>query len=84
MQKARQKEASDSVFTLDDLIQESIEMNNFLKKKMESPIQNTQSLSKFFSRKIKLQNSSKKKFLGKKFFSTNCKLNINNQIRLIV
>ena len=34
MQKARQKEASDSVFTLDDLIQESIEMNNFLKKKM--------------------------------------------------
>ena len=50
MQKARQKEASDSVFTLDDLIQESIEMNNFLKKKMESPIQNTQSLNKFFSR----------------------------------
>ena len=62
MQKARQKEASDSVFTLDDLIQESIEMNNFLKKKMESPIQNTQSLNKFFSRKIKLQNSSKKIF----------------------
>ena len=62
MIKAKQKEASDSVFTLDELIQESIEMNNFLKKKMESPIQNTQSLSKFFSRKIKLQNSSKKNF----------------------
>jgi len=62
MKKARQNEVSDSVFTLDDLIQESIEMNNFLKKKIESPILNTQSLSKFFSRKIKLQNSSKKNF----------------------
>ena len=49
MIKAKQKEQSDSVFTLDDLIQESIEMNNFLKKKMESShISNTQSLNKFF------------------------------------
>ena len=63
MIKERPKGASDSVFTLDDLIQESIEMNNFLKKKMEIPMLNTQSLSKFFSRKIKLQNSSKKNFL---------------------
>ena len=61
MIKAKQKEQSDSVFTLDDLIQESIEMNNFLKKKMESShISNTQSLNKFFFRKIKLQNASRK------------------------
>ena len=63
MIKAKQKEASDSVFTLDELIQESIEMNNFIKNKIETSSHYTQSLSKFFSRKIKLQNCSKINFL---------------------
>ena len=49
MIKSKQKEASESAFTLDELIQESIEMNNFLKKKIDFPIPNTQSLNKFFS-----------------------------------
>ena len=63
MKKSKQKENSDSVFTLDELIQESIENNNFLKKKMDTcPIPNTQSLNQFFTRKIKLQNSSQKVF----------------------
>ena len=62
MIKARQKEESDSVFTLDELIQESIEMNNFIKKKIESPVSSSLSLNKFFSKKIKLHNSSKKNF----------------------
>ena len=62
MMKARQKEESDSVFTLDELIQESIEMNNFIKKKIESPVSASLSLNKFFSKKIKLHNTSKKNF----------------------
>ena len=62
MIKAKIKEASDSVFTLDELIQESIEMNNFIKNKMENSSAYTQSLNKFFSRKIKLQNCSKINF----------------------
>ena len=62
MIKAKIKEASDSVFTLDELIQESIEMNNFIKNKMENSSAYTQSLNKFFSRKIKLKNCSKINF----------------------
>ena len=62
MIKARPKEESDSVFTLDELIQESIEMNNFIKKKIESPVSSSLSLNKFFSKKIKLHNSFKKNF----------------------
>ena len=63
MIKARPKEESDSVFTLDELIQESIEMNNFIKKKIESPVSSSSlSLNKFFSKKIKLHNSFKKNF----------------------
>jgi hypothetical protein len=62
MKKIKQKEASESVFTLDDLIQESIEMNNFIKKKINNQISNSPSLNKFFSQKISLHNSSKKNF----------------------
>ena len=62
MIKAKQKEPSDSIFTLDDLIQESIEMNNFLKQKISSTSPNYQSLTNFFSQKIKLNNSFKKNF----------------------
>ena len=62
MIKARQKEESDSIFTLDELFQESIEMNNFIKKKIESPISTSFSQNKFFSKKIKLHNCSKKNF----------------------
>ena len=62
MIKAKQKEPSDSIFTLDDLIQESIEMNNFLKQKISSTSPNYQSLTNFFSQKIKLHNSFKKIF----------------------
>lgn len=63
MIKAKQKEPSDSIFTLDDLIQESIEMNNFLKQKMSSPTSpDYLSLTNFFSQKIKLHNTTKKNF----------------------
>ena len=56
------KEANDNTFTLDDLIQESLEMNNFLKGKTNKPSHDEnyyENLSKFFSRPIKLRNSSK-------------------------
>ena len=62
MLKAKQKEQSDSIFTLDDLIQESIEMNNFLKQKTSSPNKDYLSLTNFFSQKIKLHNTTKKNF----------------------
>ena len=72
MIKGKQKENSDSVFTLDDLIQESMEMNNFLTKRINtSPISKTQSFSKFFSRKIRLQNSLKKNFWERNFCQSN-------------
>ena len=56
------KEICDSAFTLDDLMQESVEINNFLKGKTNKPYQIEnyyENLSKFFSRKIKLKNASK-------------------------
>ncbi len=56
------KEICDSVFTLDDLIQESLEMNNFLKGKTNQPFHEEnyyENLSKFFSHNIKLRNASK-------------------------
>ncbi len=58
----KEKEICDSVFTLDELIQESVEINNFLKGKTnrQSPDGNyIENLSKFFSRSIKLRNASK-------------------------
>jgi len=62
MKKVKQKEVSESAFTLDDLIQESIEVNNFLKKKINNQISSSTSLNKFFSQKIFLHNSSKINF----------------------
>ena len=59
MKKA--KEICDSAFTLDDLMQESFEINNFLKGKTNKPYQIEnyyENLSKFFSQKIKLKNAS--------------------------
>ena len=53
------KEINDNTFTLDDLIQESLEMNNFLKGKTNNPSHYFENSSKFFSRPIKLRNSSK-------------------------
>ena len=56
------KEASDNTFTLDDLFQKSLEINNFLKGKTNKPSHDENyydNLSKFFSREIKLRNSSK-------------------------
>ena len=56
------KEICDSAFTLDDLMQESVEINNFLKGKTSKPNENYyENLSKFFSRKIKLNNALKNK-----------------------
>ena len=58
----KEKEICDSVFTLDELIQESVEINNFLKGKTnrQNPDGNyIENLSKFFSRSIKLRNASK-------------------------
>ena len=62
MIKAKQKEPSDSIFTLDDLIQESIEMNNFLKQKISTSNRDYLSLTNFFSQKIKLHNTTKKNY----------------------
>jgi hypothetical protein len=56
------KEANDNTFTLDDLFQKSLEINNFLKGKTNKPSHDENyydNLSKFFSREIKLRNSSK-------------------------
>ena len=71
MKKVKQKEVSESVFTLDDLIQESIEVNNFLKKKINNQITNSPSLNKFFSQKIFLHNSSKKIFWERNTIQSN-------------
>jgi hypothetical protein len=52
----------DSVFTLDELMQESMEMNNFLKEKTNQVRSNdnyNENMNKFFSRCIKLRNASK-------------------------
>ena len=60
MKKA--KEICDSIFTLDELIQESFEMNNFLKGKINQRYQDEnyyENLTKFFFRPIKLRNISK-------------------------
>ena len=51
-----------SAFTLDDLIQESVEINNFLKGKTNKLYHDNniyENLSKFFSRCIKLRNAIK-------------------------
>ncbi len=56
------KEVCDSAFTLDDLIQESVEMNNFLKGKTNQPYHSDnylENMNKFFSRPIKLRNAIK-------------------------
>ena len=56
------KEIYNSAFTLDDLIQESVEMNNFLKEKINHPFQDEnyyEKITKFFFRSIKLRNASK-------------------------
>ena len=58
----KQKEVYDSAFTLDELIQESVEINNFLKGKTNKPYHEDiyfDNLNKFFSRAIKLRNASK-------------------------
>ena len=58
----KQKEICDSAFTLDDLIQESLEMNNFLKGKTNKPFHDEnfyENLAKFFSSPIKLRNAEK-------------------------
>lgn len=58
----KEKEICDSGFTLDDLIQESVDMNNFLKVKTSQTFHdgnNYDSLNKFFERSIKLRNASK-------------------------
>ena len=68
------KEANDNTFTLDDLIQESLEMNNFLKGKTNKPSHEKnyfENLSKYFSRPIKLLNSSKNKCWEKSNSSNN-------------
>ena len=51
-----------SVFTLDELIQESIDMKNFLKGKTNLPFREenyNETLNKFFTRSVKLRNASK-------------------------
>lgn len=60
MKKA--KEICDSIFTLDELMQESFELNNFLKGKINQRYQDenyNENLSKFFLRPIKIRNVSK-------------------------
>ena len=58
----KKKNICDSGFTLDDLIQESVEINNFLKGKTSKQYQEDniyENLSKFFSRSVKLRNATK-------------------------
>ena len=58
----KKKNICDSGFTLDDLIQESVEINNFLKGKTNMQYQEDniyENLSKFFSRSVKLRNATK-------------------------
>jgi hypothetical protein len=58
----KKKNICDSGFTLDDLIQESVEINNFLKGKTNKQYQEDniyENLSKFFSRSVKLRNATK-------------------------
>lgn len=62
------KEICDSAFTLDDLIQESVDMNNFLKGKTNQPFRDEnyyESLSKFFPEVSNLE-ILQKIFVGKK------------------
>lgn len=68
------KETSDSIFTLDELIQESFEMNNFLKRKINQQFgddNNFENLTKFFFQKIKLRNASKNIFWERNNLSNN-------------
>ena len=61
MNKAKEV-CGDSVFTLDELMQESVEMNNFLKRKTNQTSHNDnyyENMHKFFSHSIKLRNASK-------------------------
>ncbi len=61
MNKAKEV-SGDSVFTLDELMQESLEMNNFIKGKINRTCRNDnyyENMNKFFSRSIKLRNASK-------------------------
>ena len=59
----KQKEIYDnSVFTLEELIQESVDMNNFLKGKTKQYFIEEnyyENLNKFFAKNIKLRNASK-------------------------
>ena len=58
----KKKNICDGGFTLDDLIQESVEINNFLKGKTNKQYQEDniyENLSKFFSRSVKLRNATK-------------------------
>ena len=71
MKKVKQKEVSESIFTLDDLFQESVEANNFLKKKITNQISNSLSLNNFFSQKIFLHNSSKINFWERNISTSN-------------
>jgi hypothetical protein len=76
------KEIFDSAFNLDELIQESIEMNNFLKGKTNQHYQeenNFDDLSKFFSSTIKLRNASKNNCWEK----SNSSNNVSSHILLI-
>ena len=80
-----QKETCDSAFTLDDLIQESVEMNNFLKAKtnQSQPLDNSnyfENIKKFFSGSIKLRNSSKNNCWEK----SNLQNNVSQQINLLI
>lgn len=74
MKKVKQKEVSESIFTLDDLFQESVEANNFLKKKITNQISNSLSLNNFFSQKIFLHNSSKINFWERNTSQSNVSL----------
>ena len=82
------KEICDSAFTLDDLIQESVEMNNFLKGKTNQSYHNGnhfENLSRFFTNEMKLRNAKKNICWEKSNLQNSVRMFLNNIfLRLII
>ena len=64
----KEKEIGNSIFTLDDLFQQSVDINNFLKGKIKQTnheSNNEENITLFFSQRIKLRNASKNEYWEK-------------------
>ena len=64
----KEKEIDNNIFTLDDLFQQSVDINNFLKGKINQTNHestNEENITLFFSQRIKLRNASKNEYWEK-------------------